>query len=221
MIVIFEKRVPLSPQIMDTIKKYFPATTDEQLVLLEQFHQHILQWNENINVISRKDTEEMMVKHILHSLAIAKLVSFTEGTKILDIGTGGGFPGIPLAILFPECEFHLIDSTGKKITVVNAFVKEYGLQNVVAEKIRAEEVENKYDFIVSRAVMAMPKFIPLAKGKIRKGQQNSLRNGIIALKGGDLTEELAEIKKTVQLFNISDWFSEPFFETKKIVYIKM
>ena len=206
---------------METIKKYFPNISEQQLVLLEQFHKHILQWNENINVISRKDTEEMIVKHILHSLAIAKLISFTEGTKILDIGTGGGFPGIPLAILFPQCQFHLIDSTGKKITVVHAFVKEYNLQNVKAEKIRAEEIEDKYDFVVSRAVMAMPKFIPIIKGKIRKGQQNSLRNGIIALKGGDLREELAEIKKTIQLFNISDWFSEPFFETKKIVYIKM
>ena len=202
------------------IDKYFPEISEkerDQFLRLEELYLH---WNEQINVISRKDTENFYERHVLHSLAIAKVITFKPGTKILDIGTGGGFPGIPLAILFPECEFLLVDSIGKKIKVVNEVVSELGLTNVRATHERAEKIKEQIDFVVSRAVTAMPKFLNWTHGKFLTEPKNTLPNGILYLKGGDLTEEMAGIKKEIQYFPIIDFFNEPFFETKKVVYLK-
>lgn len=201
------------------IKKYFPDLSAGQMEQFEMLTPLYSEWNEKINVISRKDVENLETNHILHSLAIAKIISFKSGTKILDVGTGGGFPGIPLAIMFPECKFHLIDSIGKKITVVEAIAKEIGLQNLTAEKIRAEDVEGKFNFIVSRAVTTLPEFYSWIENKIISKSQNTLKNGVIYLKGGDLTEELKAFEKRHTVFDISNIFEEEFFETKKIVHI--
>lgn len=201
------------------IKKYFPDLSVGQMEQFEMLTPLYSEWNEKINVISRKDVENLETNHILHSLAIAKIISFKSGTKILDVGTGGGFPGIPLAIMFPECKFHLIDSIGKKITVVEAIAKEIGLQNLTAEKIRAEDVEGKFNFIVSRAVTTLPEFYSWIENKIISKSQNTLKNGVIYLKGGDLTEELKAFEKRHTVFDISNIFEEEFFETKKIVHI--
>lgn len=201
------------------IQKYFPEITPLQLSQFEQLIPLYTEWNNKINVISRKDIENLKVNHILHSLAIAKVITFKPGTKIMDVGTGGGFPGIPLAILFPECKFHLIDSIGKKITVVEAVAEGIGLQNVTAEKIRAEDVDGKFNFIVSRAVTNIPEFYSWVKYKILPKNQNTLKNGIIYLKGGDLKDELAAFEKKSTIFNISDFFEEEFFETKKVIHI--
>lgn len=203
------------------LKKYFPEITSEQQSQFEQLIPLYTEWNEKINVISRKDIENLTVNHILHSLAIAKVINFKPGTKILDVGTGGGFPGIPLAILFPECKFHLIDSIGKKITVVEAVAEAVGLQNLTAQKIRAEDVEGKFNFIVSRAVTTLPEFYSWVSEKFISKHQNALKNGIIYLKGGDLTEELAPFKKRSTIFNISDFFEEAYFETKKVIHISL
>jgi 16S rRNA (guanine527-N7)-methyltransferase len=188
------------------------------------------EWNSKINVISRKDINELYVKHVLHSLGIAKVGSFKDGASILDVGTGGGFPGIPLAILYPNVRFHLIDSIGKKITVVKEVSESLQLSNVIAEKARAEELPGKYDFVVSRAVTRMAEFQNWVKGKIKEnlpveektsGQEQIplFKNGILYLKGGDLKEELSEAKVKYQVFNLSDFFEEAFFETKKVIYI--
>lgn len=201
------------------IKKYFPDLSAGQMEQFEMLTPLYSEWNEKINVISRKDVENLETNHILHSLAIAKIISFKSGTKILDVGTGGGFPGIPLAIMFPECKFHLIDSIGKKITVVEAIAKEIGLQNLTAEKIRAEDVEGKFNFIVSRAVTTLPEFYSWIENRIISKSQNTLKNGVIYLKGGDLTEELKTFEKRHTVFDISNIFEEAFFETKKIVHI--
>jgi 16S rRNA (guanine527-N7)-methyltransferase len=201
------------------IKKYFPEISSIQLSQFEQLIPLYTEWNNKINVISRKDIENLTINHILHSLAIAKIISFKPGTKILDVGTGGGFPGIPLAILFPECKFHLIDSIGKKITVVEAIVEAIGLQNVIAQKVRAEDVDGRYNFIVSRAVTTLPEFYAWVKDKFINKNQNSLKNGIIYLKGGDLTEELSTYNNKSTIFNISDFFEEDYFETKKVIHI--
>ena len=201
------------------IKKYFPEISSIQLSQFEQLIPLYTEWNNKINVISRKDIENLTINHILHSLAIAKIISFKPGTKILDVGTGGGFPGIPLAILFPECKFHLIDSIGKKITVVEAIVEAIGLQNVIAQKVRAEDVDGRYNFIVSRAVTKLPEFYAWVKDKFINKNQNSLKNGIIYLKGGDLTEELSTYNNKSTIFNISDFFEEDYFETKKVIHI--
>ncbi len=201
------------------IKKYFPEISSIQLSQFEQLIPLYTEWNNKINVISRKDIENLTINHILHSLAIAKIISFKPGTKILDVGTGGGFPGIPLAILFPECKFHLIDSIGKKITVVEAIVEAIGLQNVTAQKVRAEDVDGRYNFIVSRAVTTLPEFYAWVKDKFINKNQNSLKNGIIYLKGGDLTEELSAYNNKSTIFNISDFFEEDYFETKKVIHI--
>jgi 16S rRNA (guanine527-N7)-methyltransferase len=201
------------------IKKYFPEISSIQLSHFEQLIPLYTEWNNKINVISRKDIENLTINHILHSLAIAKIISFKPGTKILDVGTGGGFPGIPLAILFPECKFHLIDSIGKKITVVEAIVEAIGLQNVTAQKVRAEDVDGRYNFIVSRAVTTLPEFYAWVKDKFINKNQNSLKNGIIYLKGGDLTEELSAYNNKSTIFNISDFFKEDYFETKKVIHI--
>lgn len=204
----------------DRILHYFPDLTEEQTSQFQQLKDLYDHWNEQINVISRKDTDNFYERHVLHSLAIAKVIQFEPGTKILDIGTGGGFPGIPLAILFPECDFLLVDSIGKKIKVVNEVSAALGLKNVRGTHERAEKINEQFDFIVSRAVTAMPKFLSWTKGKFLKENKNSFKNGIFYLKGGDLSEEMSSVKKAVQYFEIPDFFSEEFFETKKVVYVR-
>lgn len=204
----------------ERILHYFPDLTPIQKKQLSQLKDIYFHWNEQINVISRKDTDNFYERHVLHSLAIAKVISFKPGTRILDIGTGGGFPGIPLAILFPESTFVLVDSIGKKIKVVNEVALELKLTNVTGIHERAEKIPEQFDFVVSRAVTAMPKFIGWTKNSFLKKNNNSFKNGIFYLKGGDLSEEMAPVKKAVQYFAISDFFPEEFFETKKIVYVR-
>ncbi len=179
------------------------------------------EWNEKINVISRKDIDNIYVHHVLHSLGIAKVLQFKPDTIILDVGTGGGFPGIPLAIMFPQVQFHLVDSIGKKITVVNAVIKACELQNVIAEQVRAEQLKSSYDFVVSRAVTQLKPFYQWVRTKVRNNSFNTLDNGILYLKGGDMKEELQELKKPYSLYKLSDYFEEEFFETKKLVYIPL
>ena len=202
---------------MQIIHKYFPDLTEkqiEQFTDLQQLYQH---WNAQINVISRKNMDTLYTNHILHSLAIAKVIQFEKGTKILDIGTGGGFPGIPLAILFPEVDFLLVDSIGKKIKVVNEVSNAIGLTNVIALHERAENIKDTFDFVVSRAVTNMTDFKKWVKGKFNNTHNNTLNNGILYLKGGDLSEELRGISHSK--YEIADLFEEEFFETKKVIYI--
>lgn len=203
---------------MELVLKYFPNLTEDQISKFKQLESLYKDWNLKINVVSRKDIDELYLRHVLHSLAIAKVISFADGTQIMDVGTGGGFPGIPLAIMFPNCNFHLVDSIAKKLKVVTEVAEGLGLTNVKTTHTRVEAVNETYDFIVSRAVAAMPTFVHWTKGKIAKKQNNSLKNGILYLKGGDLTEELKDYT-TIQLYNISDFYSEDFFETKKVVYL--
>ncbi|ATA76971.1 16S rRNA (guanine(527)-N(7))-methyltransferase RsmG [Capnocytophaga canimorsus] len=205
---------------MEAIKTYFPDLTPQQLTHFEMLKPLYEQWNAKINVISRKDTDFFYQRHVLHSLAIAKVQSFLPESQVLDVGTGGGFPGVPLAILFPKTQFMLVDSIGKKIKVVEEVVQALGLTNVTAVQTRVEQVNQEFDFIVSRAVTQMPEFVKWVKRKIKKESKHSLKNGILYLKGGDLTKELAAYEK-VQLFPISDFFSEEFFETKKVVYLPL
>ena len=205
---------------MDEIQKYFPYLTElqkEQFTKLDFLYHD---WNAKINVISRKDIDELYTKHILHSLGIAKVIKFEPGTYVLDVGTGGGFPGIPLAILFPETRFYLIDVIAKKIKVVQAVVDALELKNVKAEQIRAELVKGDFDFIVSRAVTNMPDFVSWIKDKIKKKSKHELRNGILYLKGGDLTEELKDFPKATE-YNLADFFEDEFFETKKVVHLPL
>lgn len=204
---------------MEIIHKYFPDLTAKQYGQFEMLQTLYNEWNNKINVISRKDIDQLYERHILHSLAIAKIIQFTKNSHILDVGTGGGFPGIPLAIFFPECNFHLIDSIGKKIKVVQEISTSLGLQNVSSEQIRAEKIKDKYDFVVSRAVTAFPVFYNWVREKIKTGSSNSLKNGILYLKGGDLDEELKDFKSRITSYNISNYFSEPFFETKRVIYL--
>jgi len=201
----------------EIILKYFPNLTDQQKSQFQQLETLYKDWNEKINVISRKDIDEFYERHVLHSLGIAKIMEFTDGTKVLDIGTGGGFPGIPLAILFPNVEFTLVDSIGKKITVVNAVAESLGLKNVKAYHERAEKIKDKFHFVVSRAVTQMPVFLRWFKGKFEKEQFNPKHNGVLYLKGGDLGEELAGIK--CEIYHLKDQFGEEFFDTKKVVYL--
>lgn len=202
------------------IIKYFPNLTPVQVDQFTKLDQVYREWNDKINVISRKDMDNLYTNHILHSLGIAKVMSFQPSANVLDVGTGGGFPGIPLAILFPETNFHLVDSIGKKITVVNEVVKSLDLKNVSGEKIRAEEIKNKkYDFIVSRAVTRMKEFYGWVHNKVSATSHHGLDNGILYLKGGDLEEEMNELKRPYQLFELTDFFEEDFFETKKVVYV--
>ena len=201
----------------EIILKYFPNLTDQQKSQFQQLETLYKDWNEKINVISRKDIDEFYERHVLHSLGIAKIMEFADGTKVLDIGTGGGFPGIPLAILFPNVEFTLVDSIGKKITVVNAVAESLGLKNVKAYHERAEKIKEKFHFVVSRAVTQMPVFLRWLKGKFEKEQFNPKHNGVLYLKGGDLGEELAGIK--CEIYNLKDQFKEEFFDTKKVVYL--
>ncbi len=202
---------------INLIIKYFPDLTEEQKSHFQKLEELYKEWNEKINVISRKDMDDFYERHVLHSLGIAKTMSFAYGTKVLDIGTGGGFPGIPLAILFPNVEFTLVDSIGKKITVVNAVAEGLGLKNVKAYHERAEKIKDKFHFVVSRAVTQMPVFLRWLKGKFEKEQFNERHNGILYLKGGDLAEELAGIK--CEIYNLKNHFEEEFFETKKVVYL--
>lgn len=208
-------------QTAELIFSYFPDLTDLQKEQFSRLLPLYQEWNSKINVISRKDIDNLYVNHVLHSLGIARMTSFKAGASILDVGTGGGFPGIPLAILFPETRFHLVDSIGKKITVVRNVAAGVGLTNVQAEQIRAEQVKGEYDFIVSRAVTRLKEFYGWVHRKVKKESRHSLYNGILYLKGGDLDEELAELKKPHQIFELSTVFSEEFFETKKVVYIPL
>lgn len=203
---------------MEAIEKYFElnASQLEKFTALPALYRD---WNEKINLISRKDTDNLEVHHILHSLAIGKVESFTSGSRILDVGTGGGFPGIPLAILFPEAEFVLVDSIGKKINVVNAIAAELGLTNVKGIHQRAEDTEGMFDFVVSRAVTRLAVFWPWIEKKISPRSNGTLKNGVLYLKGGDVNEELHEFGKKVTLFNIPDFFTEPYFETKLVLHI--
>ncbi|NJW51921.1 16S rRNA (guanine(527)-N(7))-methyltransferase RsmG [Salinimicrobium oceani] len=203
---------------MELLEKYFPNLTQDQKNQFGNLQELYKDWNLKINVVSRKDIDELYLRHVLHSLGIAKVQTFLPGASILDVGTGGGFPGIPLAILHPETSFHLVDSIGKKIKVVNEVTEGLGLKNVHTTNARVEEVPGHYDFIVSRAVAAMPTFVHWTKGKIAKESKHELKNGILYLKGGDLTEELADYSKA-DIYELSNFFDEEFFETKKVVYL--
>ena len=205
---------------MDIILKYFPDLTKTQIKQFEQLQAVYDEWNAQINVISRKDTENFYERHVLHSLGIAKVMEFADGSEILDIGTGGGFPGIPLAILYPECHFTLVDSIGKKIKVVNEVALALDLKNVVGIHERAEKIDKQFDFVVSRAVTAMPSFIQWTKDKFKKKQLNEFKNGILYLKGGDLAEEMKGVNKFYKIYELPAFFSEEFFETKKVVYVR-
>lgn len=204
--------------ILSELKTHFPFITDAQLKQFAQLEELYKEWNAQINVISRKDIDSFNERHLLHSLAIAKVVEFKAGARILDVGTGGGFPGIPLAILFPETEFVLVDSIGKKIKVVQAVADALGLTNVQAIHGRAESVEPSFDFVVSRAVTQMPKFVQWVKGMFKSKSEHNLTNGILYLKGGDLSEELKDYEK-VQMFPLKEWFPQEFFDTKFVVYL--
>ncbi|MBK21762.1 MAG: 16S rRNA (guanine(527)-N(7))-methyltransferase RsmG [Flavobacteriales bacterium] len=202
------------------ILKYFPYLTQKQKRQFNQLKSLYEEWNAQINVISRKDIDELYTRHVLHSLGIAKIIQFKPGTSIMDVGTGGGFPGIPLAILFPESNFYLVDTIGKKIKVVNAVAQALELENVEGVQKRAEKVNYEFDFIISRAVTYLPRFNNWIKGKFSNESFNDIPNGLLYLKGGDLSEELKEAGKPYQSFELKNYFSEDFFETKKVIYIK-
>ncbi|MBI3136888.1 MAG: 16S rRNA (guanine(527)-N(7))-methyltransferase RsmG [Bacteroidetes bacterium] len=203
------------------IIRYFPNLTAQQKDQFNALFDLYKFWNDQINVVSRKDFEFFYERHVLHSLAIAKVIQFTDKSDILDVGTGGGFPGLPLAIMFPNARFHLVDSIGKKIKVVNEVKNAIGLTNLKAEHKRAEELKEKFDFVVSRAVTQMGDFLPWVEHKFKTKQQNGYPNGIFYLKGGDLTEELKGIKHYMEIIDLKDFFQEEFFETKKLVYVQM
>lgn len=202
------------------VLNYFPEISEAQKQQFSQLSEVYEDWNLKINVVSRKDIDELYVRHVLHALGIAKIQQFLPGSKVIDVGTGGGFPGIPLAILFPEVHFTLVDAIGKKIKVVNEVVESLGLQNVTTINDRVENVKGSFDFIVSRAVAAMPTFVHWVKGKIKKESLHDRKNGILYLKGGDLSEELKDYRNA-QEFQLSDYFKEDFFETKKVVYLPL
>tara|TARA_Y100000739_G_scaffold229077_1_gene242610 strand:+ start:1443 stop:2072 length:630 start_codon:yes stop_codon:yes gene_type:complete len=205
---------------LDLILRYFPDLSEKQKHQFKQLQSQYQEWNKQINVISRKDINELYTRHILHSLGIAKIIQFKPTTSIMDVGTGGGFPGIPLAILFPESNFYLVDTIGKKIKVVNAIADFLKLENVEGVQKRAENVKFEFDFIVSRAVTYLPKFNEWIKGKFSNNSFNDLPNGLLYLKGGDLTEELEAAGKKYQSFDLNKFFSDDFFETKKVIYLK-
>lgn len=204
---------------MEQIMKYFPGITDAQKEQFAALRGLYGEWNAKINVISRKDIDNIYEHHVLHSLSIAKLIRFKPGTKILDLGTGGGFPGIPLAIMFPECRFKLIDGTGKKILVAQEIAKAIGLRNCVAEQQRGEMETDLFDFVVSRAVMRLPELMRIIKKNISKRQQNALPNGLICLKGGDVREEISPCRHIAEVTPISNWFAEEWFKEKNIIYV--
>ncbi|HNV30388.1 MAG TPA: 16S rRNA (guanine(527)-N(7))-methyltransferase RsmG [Cyclobacteriaceae bacterium] len=205
----------------EIIFHYFPSLSERQKDQINQLGNLYKEWNDKINVVSRKDIENIYINHVLHSMGIAKVMSFNPRADVLDVGTGGGFPGIPLAILFPETHFHLVDSIGKKITVVSEVSKALGLKNVKAEQIRAEQIKGKYDFVVSRAVTRMKEFYGWVNNKIKDDSTHALDNGILYLKGGDLDEEMNELKCPYSIYNLSDYFKEAFFETKRVVYVPL
>jgi 16S rRNA (guanine527-N7)-methyltransferase len=205
---------------MELILKYFPNLTVHQIEQFSALEALYKDWNSKINVVSRKDIDDLYLRHVLHSLGIAKVVPFADDSLILDVGTGGGFPGVPLAIMFPNCNFHLVDSIHKKLKVINGVAEALDLQNIKTIHSRVEAIDETFDFIVSRAVTAMPEFTKWVKGKIKRAQINAFKNGILYLKGGDLTEELKQYK-TVQLFPLTTYFEEDFFDTKKVVYLPL
>jgi|AP95_1055475.scaffolds.fasta_scaffold00729_6 16S rRNA (guanine527-N7)-methyltransferase len=205
---------------MELILKYFPNLNENQIDKFEKLQSLYQDWNVKINVVSRKDIDELYLRHVLHSLGIAKVIQFKKGTKILDVGTGGGFPGIPLAILFSDSDFHLVDSIAKKLKVVDKVVEGLGLTNVETTYSRVEDINGTYDFIVSRAVAAMPTFVNWVKGKITKKNNNKLKNGILYLKGGNLIEELRNYR-TATIYDLSDYYTEDFFTTKKLVHLPL
>ena len=207
---------------MDLILKHFPDLSDIQKQQFKALQGLYEDWNLKINVISRKDIQSLYLKHVLHSLAIAKIISFEPGSSVLDVGTGGGFPGIPLAIAFPQTKFHLVDSIQKKIKVVSSISDALALENVSAEHCRAEQIDALYDFVVSRAVTSMPSFVKWVRKNIKKKSEHSLKNGILYLKGGDLRKEISKVSKNFdsELINISDYYDDLFFESKSILYLK-
>ncbi len=206
---------------MELITKYFPGLSTIQLDKFERLEALYLEWNSRINVISRKDMEHFYERHVLHSLGIVKVQQFLPGTRVLDVGTGGGFPGIPLAIMFPDTQFVLVDSIGKKIKVVQEVAQAAGINNITAIHTRAEDVKQKFDFVVSRAVTVLPDFIKWVENKITKESRHEIKNGILYLKGGDLEAELTPLRNKYQIFNLNEYFNEDFFETKKVVYVKL
>jgi 16S rRNA (guanine527-N7)-methyltransferase len=206
---------------MDIIRKYFTDLTAQQLDHFDKLESLYKEWNSKINVISRKDIEQLYERHILHSLAIAKIIQFKPGTTVLDVGTGGGFPGMPLAIFFPETSFLLVDSIAKKIKVVNEVASALNLQNVKAEHIRVEDVKQKFDFVVSRAVTAFPLFVTMVRSKVSAQNKNSLPNGILYLKGGDFEDEITPFKEKIQVYDLQNYFQEEFFETKKLIHLTL
>jgi 16S rRNA (guanine527-N7)-methyltransferase len=205
---------------MKTIQKYFKDLTEEQIDQLNKLQSLYQDWNLKINVVSRKDIDELYLRHVLHSLGIAKVITFNPGSRIIDIGTGGGFPGIPLAILFPESQFHLVDSIGKKIKVVEEVVQGLGLTNVISTNSRAESIQGQYDFIISRAVAKMDTFVGWVRHLIAKKNNHEIRNGILYLKGGDLKEELSNYSRAI-IIPLSSYFDEPYFETKSVVHLPL
>ncbi|RYY34863.1 MAG: 16S rRNA (guanine(527)-N(7))-methyltransferase RsmG [Sphingobacteriaceae bacterium] len=204
----------------EIIIKYFPETTPEKLAMFDRLPELYTFWNNQINVISRKDIDQLLERHVLHSLGIAKAMAFKPGETVLDVGTGGGFPGIPLAIMFPETQFHLVDSIGKKIKVVTEVAAALGLTNVKASHSRAEDIKEKFDFVVSRAVTRLGEFYPWVKNKFTKSNGNTLPSGILYLKGGDLEQEIAESNLKVKQYYLKDYFTEEFFDTKQVIYVK-
>ena len=206
---------------MEIITKYYPDLTDQQLDQFGRIKGLYEEWNAKINVISRKDIDQIYERHVLHSMSISKIIQFKPGTRILDVGTGGGFPGIPLAILFPETEFMLIDSIGKKIKVVNEVAAALNLQNVQAEHIRVEDIDQKFDFVVSRAVTAFPRFVEMARSKVSPKSSNDLPNGILYLKGGDFEEEINPFRKLITIYDLQKIFQEEFFETKRLIHMSL
>ena len=206
---------------MEKIEQYFPILTDEQRRQLQMLDELYRDWNAKINVISRKDIDNLYEHHVLHSLAIAKVINFRPGTEILDFGTGGGFPGIPLAILFPECHFKLIDGTGKKIHVAQEVANAIGLKNCQPEHLRGEDERGKFDFVVSRAVMPLPDLVKIVRKNISKTNRNAIGNGVICLKGGELQAELQPFKNIVEVNPIDNWFKEEWFKEKKVIYLPL
>lgn len=211
----------IEPGAPGIISRYFPHLSPYQLKQFSDLEKLYFSWNEKINLVSRKDIEHLTERHILHSLSIAKVIGFKPGTKILDIGTGGGFPGIPLAIMFPDSQFYLVDSIGKKIKVVKELIQSLELKNAGAENARVEGLKQQFDFAVCRAVAPVPELLHWLRGKILKKNFNRLANGLLCFKGGDLTEELKDVKNRTLIYNISDFFEEDFFKTKKIVYVEV
>ncbi len=204
---------------MNLIEKYFPTLTETQVGQFAQLESLYGDWNQKVNVISRKDIQNLYEHHVLHSLGIAKVIRFAPGTQVMDLGTGGGFPGIPLAILMPDVEFHLVDSVGKKVRVAEAVAKAIGLSNVTCSHSRAEDIMGEYDFVVSRAVMPLVDLMKCARKNIGKLQRNSLPNGFIVLKGGDLHAEMASMKSLCTEWDLSQWFTEEYFQEKKVVHV--